>query len=83
MLLRAIFLMENMLSNTMNKYLLTIYRVFNVLCRTVEKILDLCLILHHAIETGGEVRLSCKGKRQECELLSVERTGTRPQISQV
>ena len=51
MLLTAIALKENMLSNTMNKYLLAIYCVLSILWSTLEGAQDLWLMLHHTMET--------------------------------
>lgn len=54
MLLLAVVLVENMLSNTMNKHLLAIYCVLRALWSTMEGVQELYLMLHQTMETEEE-----------------------------
>lgn len=75
MLLTAIFLMKNTLSNIMN----------DLLCvRCSVRTFRSCVLYYIIPWSLGERQdLVENGKLQECELLPVEKTGTQPQLSQV
>lgn len=81
MLLLAVVLMENMLSNTMNKYLLAIYCGLKCSVEHHGGVQELCLMLHHTMQTEQEAWYWKWKATRMWTVISLGKKGTQPQLS--